>query len=213
MDASGNTAEGLPAPIPGGADLKAAVVKAAFATPLHAPPQLITGPAGSYFALTVEADTPPAPQPYGQAHDKVLGAWTIDQSQRAAEVKAAALLTAINAGQSLDNAANAAGAAVTMTPPVTRNAPASGVPDQLGQILFTLKPGQATMLQTSSGFMVAVLVRDQQPAPADDPADYASVRGAMAKAMQDDTVESFVSGLQGRAKVTINQKLFAQIYQ
>jgi peptidyl-prolyl cis-trans isomerase D len=213
MDANGNTAAGTPAPIPGGPDLKAAVVKAAFAATPHAPAQLITGPNGSYFALTIDAITPPAVQAFDQVQDKVLAAWTNDQLLRAAEQKAAMLLNAVNSGQTLDAAAAAAGDAVTMTPPVTRNAPANGVPAQLAQILFTLKPGQATMLQTPDGFTVAQLLRVAQPGPADDQADYAEVQNAMAKAMQNDIAQSFVMALRNRDKITVDQKLFAQIYQ
>lgn len=213
LDANGNNAAGTPAPIPGGADLKAAVVKAAFAATPHAPAQLLDGPNGSYFALTVDAVTPPAAQPFDQVHDKVLAAWTTDQLLRAAEQKAAALLNAVNNGQTLDTAAAAAGDSVTMTPPVTRNAPASGVPAPLAQILFTLKPGQSTMLQTPDGFTVAQLLRVARPGPSDDPSDYAEVQSAMAKAMQNDVAESFVQTLRSRDKITVDAKLFAQIYQ
>ena len=213
LDANGNSAAGTPAPIPGGAELKAAVVKAAFAAPPHAAPQLLNGPNGSYFALTVDGVAPPAVQPFDQARDKVLAAWTNDQLLRAAETKAAALLNAVNTGQTLDAAAAAAGDAVTMTPPVTRNAPANGVPSQLAQILFTLKPGEATMLQTPDGFTVAQLLHVVQPGPADDQSDYAQVQTAMAKAMQDDVGESFIASLRARDKITVDQKLFAQIYQ
>ena len=213
LDANGNKPDGTPVPIPGGPDLKAAVVKAAFAAAPNAPAQLIQGPDGSYFALTVDAVTAAAPQPFDQIKDKVRAAWSTAQIQRAAEVKAAALLAAVTAGQSLDSAASAAGLAVTMSPPVTRGALPNGVPAQLANLLLSLKPGQPTMLQTDSGFVVAVLARVATPAPPDDPADYADVRNSMAKAMQDDVGQSFILGLQGRDKVTVNQKLFAQIYQ
>ncbi len=213
LDANGNKPDGTPVPIPGGPDLKAAVVKAAFAAAPNAPAQLIQGPNGSYFALTVDSVTPAAPQPYDQIEAKVLAAWTTAQIQRAAETKAAALLAAVNSGQSLDVAASAAGLAVTMSPPITRGALPAGVPGPLANLLFSLKPGQPTMLQTGSGFMVAVLARIATPSPQDDPADYADVQNSMTKAVQDDVGQSFILGLQNRAKVTINQKLFAQIYQ
>ena len=69
------------------------------------------------------------------------------------------------------------------------------------------------MLQTDSGFTVAVLARIVQPTASQDPTDYSGAESAMAKALQDDAAESFISGLQSRDKITVNQKLLAQIYQ
>ena len=80
-------------------------------------------------------------------------------------------------------------------------------------ILFSLKQGQATMQQTDTGFTVAVLAKIVKPTPAQDPADYAQVQQSMAKSLQNDAGESFLDGLQIRDKVTVNQKLLAQIYQ
>ncbi len=51
LDADGNTEDGTPAPIPGGAAVHDAVVKAAFATAMNQPAQLVTVPDGSYFRL------------------------------------------------------------------------------------------------------------------------------------------------------------------
>jgi peptidyl-prolyl cis-trans isomerase D len=213
MDSHGNAADGTPAPIPGGADLRAAIVKAAFAAKPGQPAALINGPGGSYFALTVGKVIPPALLPYGQEKAKVLAAWTADQVAREAEVKAANLLAAVNAGQDFEDAASAAGEAVTMSPPVTRAATPSGVSPQLMSLLFGMNQGQATMQQTGDGFMVAVLARVVQPTPQQDASDYQQVYSAMAKGMQNDLIQSFLTGLQVRDRVSVNQKLFAQVYQ
>ncbi len=217
LDANGNTTTGDPAPIPAAVDLRKAIIAAAFAAHPGDPAQLITGPDNAYFALTVDSITPPALQPYDQVKAAVAAAWTADATARAAEVKAASLLAAVNAGQSLDAAASAAGYAVAAIPPVTRSAPAPGSADGIGsklqQILFSLQPGQATMLQTPTGFTVAALTRIGQPTPATDPRDAASIADAMTKTLQRDTADSFAAGLQARGNVRIDQKLFAQIYQ
>jgi peptidyl-prolyl cis-trans isomerase D len=213
VNAEGMALDGTPAPIPADNALKAAILKTAFSTRVNDPAQLINGPEGSYFALTVTSVTPAAPQPYDQVRAKVLQAWTNDALTRAAEIDAAGLMNAVNHGQTLDATASAGGYSVSMTPAFTRNAPASGITDQMVNILFSLKLGQATMVQTNTGFTVAVLARIVQPTPAQDPSDYAQVEQSMAKSLQNDAGESFLDGLQTRDKVTINQKLFAQIYQ
>jgi peptidyl-prolyl cis-trans isomerase D len=102
---------------------------------------------------------------------------------------------------------------VTMTAPMTRTAPANGITPQMVPVLFSLKPGQATMLQTSSGFVVATLAKIEQPKPADDPQNEASITQSLTKSLQDDVAESFLNGLQARDNVRVDPKLFAQIYQ
>jgi peptidyl-prolyl cis-trans isomerase D len=69
------------------------------------------------------------------------------------------------------------------------------------------------MLQTDSGFTVTVLDKVIQPTPAQDPQDYGQVRTALARELQDDLASSFVVALQNRDHVSVDQKLFAQIYQ
>jgi peptidyl-prolyl cis-trans isomerase D len=213
LDANGNAQDGKPAPIPGGDDLKAVIVKAAFAAHPGDPAQLINGPDGSYFALTVDSVLPPALAPFAQVRGAVLTAWSNDEMMREAEIKATALLQAVNGGQSLSKAAAAAGEAVTATPAITRSTPATDANGQMVSVLFSLKPGQGTMLQTNTGFTVAALTKIVRPTPAQDPADYAQLQQAMTKSLQDDTGGSFLAGLQSRDKVSVNQKLFAQIYQ
>jgi peptidyl-prolyl cis-trans isomerase D len=213
LDANGNAMDGTPAPIPGGADLKAAIVKAAFAAHVNDPATLMNGPGGSYFALTVNAVTPPSLQAYDQVQSKVLAAWTAAQLRREAEAKAADLLAAVNGGQSFDAAAAAAGDSVTMSPPITRGAPPQGMNDGMVAVIFSLKPGQAAMVESDKAFTVAGLARVVQPSPAQDPGDYAQLTQEMTKALQNDAGESFLAGLQARDNVTIDQKLLAQIYQ
>jgi peptidyl-prolyl cis-trans isomerase D len=215
LDAQGNTPDGTPAPIPGGdPKLTAAVLQAAFAAHQGDPAQLINGPNGSYFALTVDQVDAPALQPFAQVRDKVLAAWTNDEMMRAAEVKAAALLHAVQEGQSLASAAKAVGLQVsTTTPPLTRNAPPGTDTQALSTVLFSIKQGQATMLQTATGFTVAQLTNIIAPNPMDDPIDVQQLQQGMTRALQNDVGESFLAGLQTRDKVSVNQKMLAQIYQ
>jgi len=206
LDVNGNTPTGTPAPIPGSAALKAAILKAAFAAHVNDPAQLTNGPDDSYFALTVTSDAPPALQPYDQVQAQVLKAWTLDAQMRAAEIKATALYTAANSGKSLTGD-------VTSTPVFTRAAPPAGMDNNMLAVLFSLKQGQATMLQTSTGFTVAVISQITQPTPQQDASDYAQVGQSLEKSLQNDAGESFLTGLQTRDNVSIDQKLFAQIYQ
>jgi peptidyl-prolyl cis-trans isomerase D len=213
LDANGNTADGSPAPIPGGASLRSAIITAIFAAHVGDPAQLINGPDGGYFAFTLDSITPPAVEPYDSVKQKVAAAWIQDALLREAEVKAANLLQAVNSGQSLDAAASAAGYPVSMLPPVSRNTTPNGVSNTMVQILFSLKLGQATMTQTTDGFSVAALTAINRPTPQDDAADATQVTQAMTKSLEDDTVASFIAGLQARDNVRVDDKLFAEVYQ
>jgi peptidyl-prolyl cis-trans isomerase D len=216
LDAQGLTQEGKPAPIPGGPAMLAAIAKAAFAATPHQPPQLINGPDHSYFAVEVDQITPPGTPAFDTVQDKVLAAWIEDQLTREAEAKATSFLTALNGGASFASVASqaqAAGDTVATTDAITRNAPPSGVTNQMVQVLFSLKQGQATMLQTDTGFTVAVLSKIVSPTPADDAQDYQEVQAAMGKSLQDDIGQSFLTGLQARYKVVVNQKMLAQVAQ
>lgn len=213
LDAQGKTPDGTPAPIPGGDALRQAVVQAAFAAHAGDPAHLINGPDGSYFALTVDKVTPPAPEPFDANKDAVLAAWSQQEITREAEAKAADLMHAVNQGQSIEAAAKAAGDSVSTPPPFTRDAPATAVPAQMVPILFTMKQGQATMLQTKDGFAVAELAHITQPSQGQAQDQYAEVAQSLAKSLQTDIGESFLAGLQRRGKVTVDQKLLAQIAQ
>ncbi|MGE4482295.1 SurA N-terminal domain-containing protein [Acidocella sp.] len=213
LDADGNAPDGAAAPIPGGNALKSAIVKAAFAASKGQAPKLQSGPDGSYYALAVQDVTAPAVTPFAQARAHVLAVWTRQQQKREAEVKAADLMHAVNSGANLNMAAAADGLSVTQSPPYTSGAQPQGEPSQLVPVLFSLKQGEATMLNNSTSFTVAVLTQVQEPTPQSDPAGYARLRENLNKSLQDDLGGSFLAGLQARDKVTVNQKLFSQLYQ
>ncbi len=137
-----------------------------------------------------------------------------DEETREAEQKAADLFYALNQGQKLDALAAVQHYSVTTSPAITRNGqPPAGIDEQFVSVLFSLKPGQATMQQTSTGFTVAVLSNVVDPTPEQDPADYAELTQSMTKLLQEDIGESFLDGLQQRDKVDVNQKLLSQLYQ
>jgi peptidyl-prolyl cis-trans isomerase D len=216
VDAGGHTPEGGVAPIPGGDDMRAAIVKAIFSTPVNTPAQMLTGPGQSDFAVQVEQISPPAVQSYAQAHDAVLAAWTQDQLERQAQAKAAAMLQAVNSGQNFEVQAEAAGVKMAQTPVVSRNQPSAQADSSAGfwvPLLFSMTPGKATMVQNHGGVVVALLTSVAHPAPADNQPLYNEVQTDLTKAIRDDIGTELLNGLQQRLKVSINQKLFAQIYQ
>lgn len=210
LDAEGETQAGTPAPVPGPPELRTALIKTAFTTPKGEPPQLVevqtpsTG-GSAYYAVSVEDIIPPTVRPYDAVKQQVTDDWTQDQRRRAEEAAAARLLTAVKGGQSLADAATVAGVTVRRTPLVTREAKTEGMPTQLAQVLFGLKKGEPTMVETSDGFIVAIPAEIVEADPKTDPAGFDQLRTAVVRSIAGDLASVFADALRTRAQPRINQ--------
>ena len=213
MDALGNTPEGEPAPIPATPALRQVIVAKAFALSPSDPATLESGPDHSFYAVTVDSITPPAELPFDQVKDRVRDDWIRDARRHEQDVLATALLTAVNDGTPLKDAAAARQLPVTRSPPIGRGQPPQGVPIQLVQPLFATEPGHATMVDTPTGFVVAVTVDVTKPDPATDAAALDRVRAGLASAMSDDLEMTYAAGLRERERVVVNRPVFDNIAQ
>ncbi len=211
LDAQGLEADGKPAPIPGGKALRAAIIKTVFATAPGAAPRAVTGPDDSYYAVSVQKLIPPALKPYDQVKQDVLLDWTGNQVKRQEEMAAAGLIGAVKSGKTFAQAANAAGQPITTSPPMTRAKPAPGIPAKLLPILFTLKIGEPTMVETNSEFVVGVVTAITEPKPGSNPAILKRIQTALNTAMQTDILQTYATALRSRYHVTVNEKKLQQI--
>lgn len=213
LDAKGDTQEGEPAPIPGPAAVRQAIITAAFNTPKGQPPRMTEGPEQSYYALTVEDETPPTIRPFDAVQAQVQDNWLADARRKSQETVAAKLLAAMNAGGTLEDAAVVAGVHVERTRPIVRNQPTEGVAPQLIQPLFGMKLKEGTMIQIPDGFLVAQLVDISAPDPATDPVGTAQMRTALDRSISQDIEMTFAAALRDREKPTINQPLVDSLIQ
>ncbi len=207
LDAKGMTLDGKPAPIPGPAELRPALIQAAFNAKVGDTPHLTQAPnaadgSQSFYAFVVEEIIPPAAKPIDQVTDAVRADWTRDALRRAQEESATKIMTAVKEGQALDAASSLP---VTTLPPISRNAAAPGVPTQLITPLFGLKIGEATMVETPEGFTVARLTKIITADPAADPAGFAQMRDQLTKALSDDTETVFVSAIRQKSNARVNR--------
>ncbi len=216
MDAQGDDMQGTPAPIPGPPALKSALIEAAFKahpgdlpelTEVHTPS---TG-GSAYYALSVEDVIPAKEKPFDSVKKQVEGDWTDHQREHAAETKAAHMLQALKGGQSMADAATVAGAKVEQTPLVTRNESAEGMPPQLQHVLFGLKKGEPTMVETSDNFIVAVPAEIVQPDPKSDPSDYQRLQKGLQRSMAGDLAGSFTQALRMRANPQVDHANYNSI--
>ncbi len=216
LDSYGNTKEGKPAPIPGSPALVQALVKTAFSMRKGDPPTLVEAPHAAngvpaYYAVAVDDIIPPAPKPYEDVAADVRADWTQDAIRHEQEVLAAKILTAVKDGEHLAQAA--VGLEVHRLPPVSRGGENPGVPVQLIDPLFSLKVGEATMVETADGFVVAELVQIEQPDPNADPVGYGRTRDALTQSIGNDVLSVLTQALRARASPKVNATQLDSIAQ
>ncbi len=215
MDAQGNTRGGDPAPLPGPDALRPALIAAAFAQAKNDQPRLTEGPEGAYWALTVEDAEAPQLKPYAQVATEVAEDWAADQRRHAQEVEAAKLLATVKTGANLADAAIVQGLRVQQTPPVPRpdGTTPSPVAEELVRSLFTLRPGEPTMIETPTAFLIAAVTAITAPDFEADPAAAGQMRTVLTQSLAADVAATFATAVRTRIRPTINRAIFDSFLQ
>jgi peptidyl-prolyl cis-trans isomerase D len=213
LDAQGMTPDGVKAPIPAPDAVRAVIIAEAFKTAKGETSQFTEGPDHAWYAVAVDGIIPAAAKPFETVRAQVLADWQAAQIRHDTEAEAAKLVGTVNGGQTIANAAWGSGQMVTRSPVLKRNHPAQGVPAQLNQLIFTLKPGEATMVQSDTGFVVARLAQVVKADPATDPSGLAEVRQGLTRALADDYLMSFATAVREAAQPTVNAKVLEQMTQ
>jgi peptidyl-prolyl cis-trans isomerase D len=213
LDGQGNTLDGTPAPLPAKGDLRQQIIATAFKTNPGDPIQPTEGAQHAWYAVAVDSVTKPSLKPFDQVRGQVLADWQHDQIRRAQETAAAKLLTLVKSGQSLTNAAWGSGLAVSRTPPLERNRPQDGIPAELIQTIFSLRLGQATMVETNAGFMVASVANIIKPDPKADPSGLEQATKGLTSALRDDAFLSYAQALRTAAKPVVNAQALERLIQ
>ncbi len=218
LNQRGDTPEGAPAVLPGEPEIRAAIATAAFSAQKGDAPQLTevqtpsTGGSG-YYALSMQDIIPAGEKPFDSVRDTVNEDWRADQRRHSAEIAATAMLTAVKGGKTFSDAARDAGVLPDLSPLVTRAEPDPSMPREVQQVLFSLKQGEPTMVETAQGFLVATPVEIIAPDPAKDPAGYEQLRAAVSRTVANDLATVFSEALRLRANPRINQTNFDQVVQ
>lgn len=156
---------------------------------------------GVFYAVRVGSVTPPALRPLAEVEREVRAAWERAERRRAMEEQAAALIAETRAGRPLDEAARGAGWTPRRSEAFTRDARGGAMPPQLAAALFALKRGEATMIESMSGFVVAS-VAEIVPGTAEAQA-IAARRLEISEALAGDLEAQFVQALRDRADVRV----------
>jgi peptidyl-prolyl cis-trans isomerase D len=213
LDAKGNTQEGTPAPIPAPADLRQQIIDTAFKTNPNDPVTPVEGPNHAWYAVAVDSITKQAREPFDQVRSKVLADWQAEQVRHTQETEAARLATLVRGGQTLSAAAWGTGLTVTRTAPLSRGRAQDGLSAELVQKLFALTRGEATMMETDKGFVVAQLADIIEPDPKDDSSGLSEARNGLTRALHDDYLTVYALALRQQAKPQIRLNVVENLLQ
>ncbi len=219
MDAKGDTQDGTPAPIPGPPELKAAIIAAAFQAHQGDPPRLTevqtpsTGGLGLLRAVGGKRHPARAKSrsTRSRTRSRRTGSRTSGGGRR--KRRATAMMTAVQGGKSFSDAATVAGVTPKLSPLVTRNQGNPAIPADLQRIMFGLKKGEATMVETPEGFMVAQLTEIVKPDAGADKTGYDQARTAVTRSIGSDLETVFIDAVRQRAKPQINKQAFDSVVQ
>ena len=213
LDAQGNTQDGTKAPLPAPDDVKALLIADAFKASKSDTAQLVEAPNHVWYAVAVQDIIKPAVKPFASIRTQVLADWQAEKVRHATETEAAHLLSVVNGGQMIATAAWGTGHQVIRTPPLTRNRPAKGVPAELVQLIFTMKKGEATMVQTGEGFLVAQLAQTIRPDPKGHADELADVRHGLGQSLADDMLVSYGTAVRDAANPGVNGAVLQKLVQ
>ncbi|MBL7233453.1 peptidylprolyl isomerase [Komagataeibacter oboediens] len=200
VDASGLTHDGNPAPIPGSDAARQAIVARIFAQAKGANPELLQGPDGVWYAVSVDGVTPGHALSLQEAGPRVTAAWLADIRRHMADQQATAYYTQAQGQGGLGHVSPAI-AGLEHSQPISPMQPAPEIPREVAALIFRLsQPGQSVMTQADDAYVVATLTAINHPDPAAQKNLYDRVRAGLTQSMGDDIEMTYGSALEGVVK-------------
>jgi len=209
LDRDGRSPAGQPVPLGPNASR---ILEAGFSE-TQGPSRPIEAEDGSILLVAVERTEPPALLPYETVEPQVLAAWQATERRRTQEERAARILAAAGAGpDGFETALRAENLVPRQTPPLTRTAraPAEAGADFLPR-LFSLKPGETTMLEVPQGFVVLNLASVVPADPAAAAEAQTRIRAQLQQAMAGELETLLVQAIQSREGVSLNPTMLDDI--
>lgn len=161
-------------------------------------------PDGSYYIARVDETVPSALRPVNEVKDEIIADWQAGKQREAAEARALTIVEKVENGGSLIEIAVAEGLEATGSNPFNRRgegADSKLVTPLLVSDVFKLQPGQAAMVETGDGFVVAQL-KSIKPVGPSDTKDMAILLGNQ---ITGDILRQLDDALRQEFKVDIDQ--------
>jgi peptidyl-prolyl cis-trans isomerase D len=209
MDRSGKTADGKPAI---DHPESAKVAEAAFAGTVGIEGEATDLADGGYAWVDVLAISPQKQKSFDEVKAEVkTGAMEADRRKEITGV-ASKLVERLSKGETAEALAAELGAKLERTPAVTRNTSPPGLSQNGVQQAFALPKGGATSTPSVGGKARTILrVADIIPAPPPTPEQTARLKDELANQMQSDVLAEYVSGLEARFGLSVNDEALKQV--
>lgn len=188
------------------------IVAAAFAGTIGLDADPVDLSDGGSAWISVLGITPEKERPLDDVKADVKTAWTEAESRRELAAVAAKLVERVTKGESMADIAKEAGGKLENTGAITRNTSPPGLTAAGVQQAFALPLNSASSAITSDGksrTIIKVTAINIPEPPSAQQAD--KIKEELTRVMQSDTLSTFVSGLQTRAGVSVNNAMLQQL--
>lgn len=195
----------LSAQLPKDKELAKEILQTAFGLEEGADSPFTQGQSGYYYAIRLDKINPAALQPFAEIKDRVLKVWQENEQLRAAYEKAEKYVKSFNEGD----------LKISLMKPLSKlslSEPSPSVSDDIKQVVFSLRPGQAGLTYTKGDFAVVVLNKITPPLPKVKEEKMASFKERLLSYYKNDLLTSYLNALRVRYPVKINNKAIKALF-
>lgn len=183
--------------LPQNQELAQEILKTAFSLEESADSPFAQAQNGAYYALRVDKIAPAAFQPFQEIKDRVLKVWTEVEQLKAAYTKAENYVNAFNRGDRKISL-------MTLLPSLSLSEPSPTTPDEVKNLIFTLRPGKAGMERTGDGFAVVVLNTIIPPTSNVIEKEMPTFKKTLLEHYKNDLLMGYINALRIRYPVKVN---------
>lgn len=163
---------------------------------------------GSVFALRLDEELAPRPEPLESAGDRVAAAWIAEETAKALADKAASVVT----GLAKDGDFNATGLPYRVENGLTRTAFIDGTPADFMEQVFAMQPGDLKVINGTDAAFIVRLDEILPPAETDELAQMKQALSAqVSQALAQNIFDLYVRDAQTRAQPTLDQRALTAV--
>lgn len=204
IDRSGNGPDGKPAVQHGGAQ---AIVRAAFDPGAGVDRESVELQDG-YVWIDMLGSTPERQKPFEEVQAEVKSQYIEAERKKAVSAAANAIVERIEKGEALESVAKEQGLKVETSRPFKRNSPTQALTQGGVRQAFALAKGKPASVETPDGKSRSVIVVTEiTPAPPPTKEQTDQLTNEIERLMQNDALGSYVSALQERLGVSVNESV------
>jgi len=200
IDASGRDRMGTAfAGFPKNEDLSKEILQTTFTLEEGTDSPFAQGHNGVYYAVKLDKIRPAVIEPLADIKDRVLKIWSENEQVKAAYAKAEEYVNAFNQGDKKVSL-------MKLLPNLSLSEKSPDVPNEIKQLVFSLRPDHAGITKTQEGFAVVVLKKIIPAPSAIKDEKFTAFKEKLLKQYQNDLVMAYLNALRVRYPVKYNSK-------